>query len=207
MAKKVNYYFETFIKMIDYSCQAANHLQELMSSFTIESLPEWRKLMHGIEHKEDLLRQEMMEKLAKEFVTPIEREDIIEMGNSLDDVTDMIEDILIHIYMYNITSIREEAVEFSSVIVKCCEALKEAMLEFPNFHKSNTLESYFVKVDQLEDEGDLLYINAIHTLYSDPNKDPIKLMVWSELFESLEDCCDTCGKVIDVMQMVVMKNS
>lgn len=207
MAKKTNYYFDTFIQMIDYSCQAADYLHETLQNFTIEALPERRTFIHNIEHTEDTLRHEMMSALAKEFVTPIEREDIIEMGNRLDTLTDLIEDVLIRIYMYNITTIRKDAIALSDVVVRSCYALKEAMLELPNFRKSTVLHDHVVKVNDLEDEGDVLYISAIHNLFSEKKSDPVNLLTWAALYDCLEDCCDACVEVVDTMEMIIMKNS
>ena len=206
MAKKTNYYFETFIKMIDFSCQAADHLKDTLSNFSIEELPVRRRAMHKIEHTADLFRHEMMSQLVKEFVTPIDREDIILIANTIDTATDMIEDILIHVYMYNITEIREDVLPMVDVIAKCCQAVKEAVVEFPHFHKSTKLRESFIAVDQLENDCDLLYIDAVHKLFQE-TKDPVEKLIWSELYESMEECCDACAEVVGVMEVIVMKNS
>lgn len=203
---KSNPYFDDFISMIELSCQAAEHLQASLKNFQPETLDEKRKTMHEIEHKEDDIRHRMMARLVKEFVTPIDREDIIEMANELDNVTDKIEDILIRMYMYNIKEVPPAAIAFTDVIVDCCKALREAMAEFPNFRKSTVLKQSFINVNSMEEKGDELYISAVRQLFENEHSST-EIFAWSELFDRLEDCCDTCEHVADVMEIVVMKNS
>lgn len=205
---KTNYYFDTFGKMIDYSVQAADYLVDILKDFDISKIGEYRRTLHRIENEEDHIRHDMMEQLMKEFMPPIDREDIIEIANRLDSVTDDIEDILIHIYMYNITEIRPEAIALAEVIAASCKELKRALDEFHNFAKyPPNLKDAFRKVGGLEEDGDLLYINAIHKLISEDKNTPQEILAWSTLFETLETACDSCDVVTDAMEMVVLKNS
>ena len=206
MAKKRNEYFETFVQMVDLSCQAARSLQSALADFNPVTLAERRVALHQIEHEADEVKHKMMHKLAKEFVTPIEREDIIQLANEIDEVTDKIEDVLIRVYMYNIKQMRPAALAFADVIVRCCDALLEAMREFHNFQKSATLQKAIIEVNDLEEEGDALYIDAMRALYSEGG-DAVTVVAWSETFDRLEECCDACEHVAGVMETVVMKNS
>ncbi|HHY52053.1 MAG TPA: DUF47 family protein, partial [Clostridiales bacterium] len=128
MAKnlKKNAYFNDFISMMEHSCRAAEYLQQALRNFKPELLAQQRKEMHEIEHAEDDLKHEMLKRLAKEFVTPIDREDILGLANELDNVTDKIEDILIRMYMYNVKEVHPVAIEFADVIADCCKALLHA---------------------------------------------------------------------------------
>lgn len=206
MAKKNSPYFSDFITMVGFSCQAAECLLDSLQNYRPETMDEQRAAMHEIEHDADQVKHEMMQRLVKEFVTPIDREDIIQLGNELDDVTDKIDDMLIRMYMYNVRSIRPAALSFAKVIVNCCKALREAMEEFPNFQKSTTLKQALIDVNSMEEEGDVIYIDAVRALYEEGG-DPIEIAVWSELFDRLEDCCDACEHVADVMEMIAMKNA
>ena len=206
MAKKNGPYFDDFITMVNLSCRAAEYLQTVMKDYNTETLPERRQAMHEIEHAEDEVKHGMMRRLAKEFVTPIEREDIITLADELDDVTDKIDDILIRMYMYNIKAVRPAALAFADVIVRCCKALQVAINEFPNFHKSQDLRQTLIDVNTMEEEGDAIYIDAVRKLYK-KGGDPVEVAAWSELFDRLEDCCDACEHVADAMEIIVMKNS
>ena len=205
MVKKNNSYFNDFVKLAGFSCQAAEYLQVSLKDFQPATLTERRKAMHEIEHAADNVRHELTARLAKEFVPPIDREDITNLAWQLDDVVDKIEDVLIRIYMYNIKSIHSHALDFADIIVRCCNAMYRAMTEFSNFQKSTTLKTTIIEVNTLEEEGDALYIDAIHDIYV-KNGDPVEIAAWSELFDRLEDCCDACEHVADLMELIAMKN-
>ncbi len=206
MAKNDNNYFEIFVKMVNYSCEAARNLHDTLINFDAEMLPQKMQYLHHIEHTADLEKHDMMGKLVKEFITPIEREDIMALAHQIDNVTDAIEDVLMRIYMYNIKSILPEALEFTETIVKCCDELKKMMQEFSHFRKSETIHTHLVQVNYLEEVGDKLYTEAVHTLYS-TNHTAMEITGWTETFERLEKCCDACEDVADVVESVIMKNS
>ena len=206
MAGKRNDYYDTFVKLVDYSCQASTYLHESLQNFDPKMLKERMKNIHHIEHDADEDKHAMMKKLAKEFITPIEREDIIQLAQEIDEVTDTVEDVLIRVYMYNVSEVRPEALKLTEVIVKCCKALKLAMEEFHNFKKSETIQQSIIEVNRLEEEGDNLYIEAVRNLYS-TSQNHVEIMGWSKVFDRLENCCDACEHVANVVEGVVMKNS
>ncbi len=206
MAKRHSPYFDDFITMVSFSVRAAEYLQSVLNSYNPEALHECRQAMHEIEHAEDEVKHGMMKRLAKEFVTPIDREDIIQLANELDTVTDKIDDILIRMYMYNIRELRPEALAFADIIVRCCKALQVAITEFPNFQKSTTLLQALIDVNTLEEEGDAIYIKAMRKLYKEGG-DSVQVAAWGELYDRLEECCDACEDMADIMEVVVMKNS
>lgn len=204
--KKENNYYEMFVEMADYSFKAANKLNQVLNNYKAEELSEILKDMHEIEHAGDAQKHDLIKKLATEFMTPIEREDIMQLSEEIDNVIDCIEDALLRAYMFNITEIRSEALEFTEVIVKCVSALKETLLEFENFRKSSKIKSTIVEVNRLEDEGDAIYIKAMRRLYTE-NMDPVSVMSWTVMFDQLEKCCDKCEHVADIVEDVIMKNS
>lgn len=206
MAKKNNDYFAMFVELMEFSCQASKMLIEVMKDYHPENLEKLMVEMHAIEHSADLKKHEMMEKLAREFITPIEREDIMEMAHQIDNVTDAIEDVLMRLYMFNITEIREDAVEVAHVIEECCQELKKALQEFGNFRKSKTLHSHIVEINRLEEVGDKLYTEATRRLYTG-NLEAVKVSAWTHVFHILEKACDSCEDVSDVIERVLMTNS
>ena len=128
------------------------------------------------------------------------------MSQSIDEVTDKIEDVLIRIYINNIRQIRPEALAFIKVIIRCCEALKEVMEEFADFRKSKTLHDLIIEINALEEEGDRLFIDSMRSLHAEVT-DPIKIIAWREIYVYLEKCCDACEHVADVVESVIMKNT
>ncbi|MBS5884560.1 MAG: DUF47 family protein [Clostridium sp.] len=205
-SRKGNDYFEMLSELVDYSCSAANLLHDTLLNFDANEMKNKIGEMHNIEHAADLKKHDMMDKLLKEFITPIERGDIAELAHEIDNVTDAIEDILARIYMFNITSMRREALDFANVIIKNCNELKGLMKEFRNYKKSQEIQKLIVNINGLEEEGDKLYIMSIRNLYT-TSKDPIELMTWTDTFKYFERCCDACETAANVVESVIMKNS
>ncbi|RDU22540.1 DUF47 domain-containing protein [Anaerosacchariphilus polymeriproducens] len=204
-AKNYNY-FDAIITFADYSCQAAELLNSILSNFEPAKLEAQMKEMHAIEHAADLAKHEMMSYLVKEFITPIDREDISTIAQEIDNVTDAIEDVLMQLYMYNIQSVRKEALEFSKTIVTCCNALRKVTEDFHHFKKSANVMKHIINVNNLEEEGDRLYTRGMRDLYT-TSKDPVEIMAWTKTFDYLEKCCDACENVADVMESIIMKNT
>lgn len=207
MARKRSYdYYEGFVNLVGYSCKAAHMLNDILRRFDPDTAEEVMNSIHEIEHAADSAKHEMMQVLLHEFLPPIEREDITELAQRIDDVTDAVEDVIVKIYTFNIRSIRPEALDFMDIIVSCCDMLKKAMQEFSNFKKSTLLAECIIEINRLESDGDLLYTKAMRDLHVN-STDPIEIMVWSKTFNYFEGCCDACEDVANTLESIIMKNS
>jgi predicted phosphate transport protein (TIGR00153 family) len=207
MRRRKHYnYFNKFVELVDYSCKCAEILYDTIINFDPNTLSQKVDEIHRIEHSGDLAKHEITARLATEFIAPIEREDIVTLSQQIDDITDAIEDVLIKIHIFNVSSLKPEVLEFSQLIIKLCKTLKVALKEFANFRKSTILQEKIVEVNNLEEVGDKLYYNAVHNLYLN-SKDPVELLVWTEIFNHLEKCCDACEMTADTVESIVMKNS
>lgn len=204
--KRDREYFESFVKIASLACDAAEYLNESLENFSQDELKERLVKMHEIEHKGDTKRHEIMNLLSKEFITPIEREDIASLLEELDNVIDKIEDVLLRLYMFNIKEIREDAKKMSKVILKCTNSVKECLSEFTHFRKSKILIDKIVEVNRLEEEADVIYQTAVRNLFTE-EKDPIKVASWNQTFHYLEGCCDACEDVSDILEGIIMKNT
>lgn len=207
MAKNKDFnYFKAFVDLANSSLKAAELLSATLHNFDVNNIEEKVKEMHEIEHSADLERHEIMNRLIKEFLPPIEREDIISLADNVDDVIDSVEDVLLGIEMYNVQTIRPEIINFTEVIMDCCKSMSAALSEFEHFKRSQTLHAAIVEVNRLEEVADQLYINGVRDLFKN-TKDPIELMTWREIYRLLEKCCDSCEEVANDIENIVMKNS
>ncbi|MFA9422172.1 MAG: DUF47 domain-containing protein [Sedimentibacter sp.] len=207
MARKNEFnYFDGFIKLSEFCCDAAKMLDEILKDFNVNMLQEQMKHMHNLEHAADLEGHEITRKLAKEFITPIEREDIVMLLHEIDDITDCIEDVLLHMYMYNVKEIRDDAIRFSDIILKSCKELTLTFQEFKHFRKSKEIHKNIIKINKLEEDGDNLYTEAVRRLHM-TNENAIDIMTWTVAFNRLEKCCDACEDAANVVEGIIMKNS
>lgn len=207
MAKKRDFnYYSAFVELADYACSAASILNETLHHFDPDTVEEAMYRIHEIEHTADGAKHELMKVLIREFLPPIEREDITTLAQMIDDVTDALEDVIVKIYTFNIRQMRPEALEFMDIIVACYSSLKKAIHEFRNFKKSAVLGDCIIEINELESEGDQLYTRAMRDLHVN-STDPIEIMVWSKTFNYFENCCDACEDVANTLESIVMKNS
>ncbi len=207
MAKKGDrYYFDNFIACVECSHRAATLLSETLKQYSKADMAKKREQIHEIEHEADMKKHEMMYMLNKAFITPIEREDILSLAQNLDDITDTIEDVFLRIYICNIDTIKANAIAMTDLVVSACDALKTAMEEFPEFRKSTKLKEYLIRINDLEEEGDNLYIEGMRELHTGACS-PLEVMAWRDIYSYLERCMDACEHVADVMETVIMKNS
>jgi len=200
------FYFNNFVESAAVSCEAAHMLKDVLSNFDVATLPENRIKLHDIEHKGDDKRHEMTAVIVRAFMTPIEREDILKLSQLIDDVTDSIEDILIRIYINNVTQIRDDSLEFVEIVIRCCEAMKDMLGEFHNFKKSKKLSEHIIEINRLEELGDDLYVECMRKLHT-TSTDPLEIIAWREIYEFFEKCCDTCENVADIIESIIIGNS
>lgn len=207
MKNNRNYnYFEAFVNLSKFSLKSAVILNKTLREFDINKMKEKVEELHDIEHSADEAKHELLNKLVKEFLPPIEREDITSLSQKIDDVTDAIEDVLICIDIFNVQTIRPEILKFTETIMECCKSMDAALVEFENFKRSKRLHEEIIEINRLEEDGDDLYANGVRNLYK-TCKDPVELMVWTEIFRRLEKCCDACEDVANDIESIVMKNS
>lgn len=207
MSKKNSYnYFDAFADLSKYSLNLAMSLQESLSNFDPSHITDQVVAAHRIEHSADTAKHDIMNRLVKEFLPPIEREDITILTQEIDDVTDSLEDVMIYMDMFNIQTIRPEVLKFIELLVSCCKAIDEALEEFKNFRTSKKLRDKIIEINRLEEDCDALYVDSMRNLFHS-SKDPIELMCWSEILKRLEKCADDCEDVADIIESIVMKNS
>jgi len=207
MAKKESYcYFGFFKGMMELACQAARELDELAGAYDRDQLSKRSRALRDIEHKADSLKHQMLEQLLREFLPPIDREDIMALSGRLDDIVDAIDDVSHSLQMFDITACRAEVKAFTELIVKTCDRLAEVIDEFENYKKkAESLRTGIIEVNSYEGEGDKLYTEAVHKLFTD-GTDAVQVVAWKGIFDYLEACCDACEHVADQVDTVLMKN-
>lgn len=199
-------YFEYFRKSAEYAKKAAVLLDDIFRDYDKATFSEKRKKMHQLEHEADMNRHSMIEQLAKEFIPPIEREDIVALAQELDNVVDSIDDVVLRVYMFDIEKIPPEALKFTELVIRCTEALYDALAELRNFKKSQTLKNLLITVNNIESEGDALHSQSVHDLFK-CGGDPLTIVSWMKIYDGCEDCLDACEDAVDIVESVVMKNS
>ena len=204
--KKFNY-FDAFEAQADLACQEARLLIEIIENYgAAENLLSDIERAHEIEHKADTICHDVFTAVSTDFVTPLEREDIIAITNTLDTIIDYMEATVQRFYMLDVKSMHPQAAEFAHLILKICEALKVALGDFRNFKNSKNLRQRIIDVNDVESEADGLFIRVSHELFSNCELDPLYVIAWDKLFQRMEDTADACEHAADIMGTVMLMN-
>lgn len=199
-------YFRFFIEMMECARDGAKLLEQTLEDFNPDRLKAVMEQMHAIEHSGDMKKHEMTEHLVAEFLPPIDREDINRLAAILDDLIDSIEDVLISMYMYGVTSCREDVAGLTNIITTCTKELVALLKDFHHLRKANDMKKRIIEVNRLEEVGDKLHLEAMRKLYL-TEKDAVSIGVWKDIYNFLEKCCDECEHVADAVEEIVMKNT
>lgn len=203
VSAKEERFYDLFVEMAEFANQAAILMVDLVTNY--DNLPVKVKAFEDIEHKCDAKVHETMEQLNKSFITPIDREDINLIAKEIDNIVDLIDSTAHRFIMFNITSIKSDALEFAKLIDQCTKELLNVMIELKNIKKSKTLKEKIIEVNRIENLGDALYRKSMTELFSG-EKDAVEIIKWKELYQNLENSLDACEDVANLVEGVVMKN-
>lgn len=204
-ANKSNYYFDSFPVLAHYSVQCGEMILEFLNNFDPSRLEEVKTSVHLIEHKADDLKHEVTAKLLKEFMTPIDREDIFELLRLIDDVTDAIEEISLKLYLYNYKELPHDTIPFVELTLECMRKMEECLHQMPNYLNEELFKPYVTEVIKLEEESDAKYIEDMHHLYM-TETDGFKRHKAEAMYTMLEEVSDRCREVCRYVQNVALKN-
>jgi predicted phosphate transport protein (TIGR00153 family) len=193
-------FFTDFQALADELHRGATLLEEMLAP----EHPIWDKAdeIKEVEHKCDFITHEVIQRLNRTFVTPLDREDIHSLARSLDDVMDAIDACAARIRMYKLDKVRFGARELAHVITASTLQIRPA-LESMERHKS--IITYAVEINRLENEADRMHQQAIVRLFEE-ERDPLLVIKWKEALDFLEDATDRCEDVANVLEGVAVKH-
>lgn len=194
-------FFEDFVAMAEQIHKGSLLLEQMLAP----DQPLWDKAdeIKEVEHKCDFLTHEVIQRLHKTFVTPLDREDIHALARSLDDVIDAIDDSAGVIRLYQISKVRTDARDLGRIIKSSTEQLVVAMKALGGKQGISTAA---VEINRLENEADRAHAIAVRRLFEE-EKDPIQVIKWKEILDYLEAATDRCEDVANVLEGVVVKHA
>ena len=194
-------FYDDFRMFADQLRHAARLLEQMLS--TDPPNPDKAFEIKEIEHQCDFLTHEIIQRLNKTFVTPIDREDIHAMARTLDDVIDEMDNAAHLIPLYRIDKIRGGARELTRVILEQTDEIRRAVEALEQ--RKGVLERT-IEINRLENEADRIHKTAIGLLF-DEERDPIMVIKWKEILDVLERATDRCEDVANLLENVVVKQS
>ena len=179
-------------------------LAELVKDFT--NVPLKAKRIKDVEHEADLITHETMEKLNKTFVTPLDREDIHGLISSLDNILDHVEAAADKFSLYRISEVQPDATLLSDILIHSVKEVQITIGKLRNLKDADLILKHCIEINRLENEGDFVYRSAIAKLF-ERGGDPLDVIKWKEIYESIEDAIDSCEDVANVIEGITLKNS
>jgi hypothetical protein len=168
--------------------------------------PELRRVMKEMEHRGDELTHEIIDRLNQVFVTPIEREDILELTHAIDDVLDRLDTVTERLVLYKIQHLKPAIMQLSSNLVEGTGELVHLIKSLRTMSDIKDIRTRIQHCHVLEGQADSAYHAALAQIFENPS-DPIELIKWKELLSFMEDATDRVELVAQVVGSTVMKNA
>ncbi len=193
-------FYDDFITMADQVKTAAGLLIEMLAGES--PIAAKAQEIKEIEHKCDFLTHEIIQRLNKTFVTPIDREDIHSLATRIDDVIDAIDMAAGLLPLYRIDKVRFGARELAKLVAVQADVLRRGFVALER--RSGVLD-LTVEVNRIEKEADKIYKDALGRIF-DEERDPIAVIKWKEILSLLEQATDRCEDVSNLLESVVVKH-
>jgi hypothetical protein len=164
------------------------------------------KRIKELEHEADVVTHQCVEALHKTFVTPIDRNYIHRLITRMDDVLDYVEAAAERIALYELETMWQGVKDLADVLVRATEAVQQAVEALRDMRRADVLRERCIDVNRLENEADAILRHALAALFR-KEKDPILVIKWKEIYETLEAATDCCEDVANVLEGVALEQA
>jgi hypothetical protein len=205
---KEQVFFDLFEKSAENVHTGARKLVELLDAF--DNLPARVKEIKDVEHAGDKLTHEMIERMNRTFITPLDREDIHELACRMDDILDLVDTAVNRMFLYKVPRPTDDAKALARCLERSTAIIQEAM---PRLRKLNSradvevLLKCCVDIHTQENEGDRIEQHALASLFENGAADPITVIKLKDIYQDLEAATDRCEDVANVIEAIVLKNA
>ena len=196
-------FYDQFERQAEILLQAAGVLVEVTRQF--EALGEKAKQLERLEHDGDQVTHDIMARLNRTFITPLDREDIHQLASALDDVLDLMEATTEQFILYKITTVSPQEKQLAEVIQQQAEEIYKVIPKLRHLRDEQVME-HCIAINRLEKGGDRLLRDAMGALFEGA-PDPLLVIKWRDLYTLLESATDKCEDVANVVEGIVLKNA
>jgi predicted phosphate transport protein (TIGR00153 family) len=196
-------FFETYELIATNIVNAASQFVSLMENF--DNIDSRAKIIHEMEQDGDIFTHDIMKKLNKTFITPIDREDLHALVSALDDILDLIWAAADRLTVFKIKESSSWAIKMSKDLLTTVEFVQRAIKKLREKQYSHVQE-FCIEINKLENRIDRGFRDALGHLFEEI-ADPILVIKWKEIYEHLEDASDKCEDVANILESIVLKNA
>ena len=198
-------FFDLFNAHAEQVVRAAHELKAVMDNF--DKREEHVRLVDEAEHAADRITAETIRLLHKTFITPLDREQIPQLVNAMDDICDLIQDATETLTLYDIRRITPESARLADIGLKCCERVKDVVHQLGvENHKFETILKICEEIDRLESDADRVMRAAVSRLFRE-EQDVREIIKHKAMYELLEEITDRCLDVANLAEGISLENS
>ncbi len=160
--------------------------------------------IHRLEHEGDQICHNIYKEINTTFVTPLDREDIIELTQALDDVMDLIHASASILVTYNIKKITPAAAEFSKIISDSTKLIAESLPKLRHRRGFSTVDKAIIEINRLENEADDLLRKSLTALFKHP-RNPVDVIRWRDIYCLMEEITDKTEEIANTLRNLTTK--
>ena len=197
-------FFDLFEESARNLVRGAGLLAELIGKW--ENIEEKVREISELEHHGDNITHRIIAQLHATFVTPIDREDIAQLAESMDDVMDFIEGAAVAMLIYEVKRPTERAQELADILVRTTSEVSAALPRLRRRNQLNKIPEHCIEINRLENEADRVVRAALTELFHD-QVDLADVIKWREIYEHMETATDRCEDIANVLEGVMIKRA
>jgi len=197
-------FFEIFDKAVENAVRASVCLVNLMENF--QDVEVKVKELYEIEQEGDIITHDIMRKLNRTFITPIDREDIHALASRIDDIVDLIWGGVDKMIVFRIDKPTQDAVHLARDLNTTAEVIQKALRELKAKDYDHVKE-HCIEINRMENRVDRTFRNALGELFDDFKDNPAMIIKWKDVYEHFEEAADKCEDVANILESIVLKHA
>jgi uncharacterized protein len=202
---------ERFHELLDEDTENLVKAVKLFSEMAHSANLEERRVkmiqLKALEHEGDMVTKQVFDALNASFITPFDRDDIQNIAIDLDNILDNIEGAAQYLVLFELHESPDALRQFSEILVSMAQEIHEATGMMWDLKNEKRVREVIVRVSELENQADQLYNTVIADLFKSTGRNPLEIMKWKEVYQGLEEACDSCRDYSNIISNVVVKNA
>jgi predicted phosphate transport protein (TIGR00153 family) len=195
-------FFVLFEQSAQNAVKIAHQLKDMVNTW--ENIKERVGIIISLEHDGDAITHQIVAQLHRTFVTPLDREDIALLAQTLDDVTDLIHSAADAMLLYKVQSPTDKVKELVDILVQATVEVEKGVAEINNRIDRDKLIKRSMEINRLENIGDSVYRSALAELFVN-SPDFAYLIKWREIYEDIESAIDKCEDIANILEGIALK--
>lgn len=196
--------FHLLEKQAEVAVKSAEVFIELSRDF--KRMAELTEALDRLESEGDVATHELQNSIAATFITPLDKEDLRELSQALDDITDLIEAAAARAMLYGLKEPRHDLENLANLLVRITHLTRDAVKEMRfGFRRTHSLHETLKQIHTVENESDRAFRQALKSLFDEPGIDPLTVIKWKELYDRIETATDKCEQVAAIIGTIIVK--